>query len=139
MHRNKPTPMTDAERQRKHREKRRRELEALRAVVPSTQNEPVLQAQVHRLAAQLDKATRTAATEQARADALQAGQGSLQGDLNALREAVRTLLSKLSPATQQLAHKHLQTCGVSQFLQMPTAEPPRPAAAAPNLSSHVFF
>ncbi|WP_162996041.1 hypothetical protein [Acidovorax sp. 1608163] len=49
--------MTDAERQRKHRLKRQRELQALRAVVPATPQERESVAQVQRLAVQLDKAT----------------------------------------------------------------------------------
>lgn len=134
MRSDKPTPMTDAQRQRKHREKRRRELEALRAVVPSSQNERDLQAQVQRLASQLDKATRTAATQQTRIDAMQAG----EGDLQALRDAVRTLLPKLTPAAQQLARRHLEGCGAAQWLS-PPAPPPQAAAASSILSSHVFF
>ena len=81
----KPRPMTGAARQRKHRQKRQRELQALRAGVPATQQERESVAQVQRLAAQLDKATRTAATLQARIDALQ----TVERELQALREAVR--------------------------------------------------
>lgn len=130
----KPTPMTDAERQRKHREKRQRELQTLRALVPATPQERESAAQVQRLAAQLDKATRTAAALQARLDAMQAE----EGDLQALREAVRALIPKLSPAAQQVVRRHLEGCGAAQLLA--PDEPPQPAAAPPsNLSSHVFF
>lgn len=130
----KPTPMTDAERQRKHRHKRQRDLEALRAVVPATPQERESAAQVQRLAIQLDKATRTSAALQARLDAMQAGEGELQ----ALREAVRALIPKLTPAAQQVVRRHLEGCGAAQWLSPP--EPP-PQAAAPrsNLSSHMFF
>lgn len=130
----KPTPMTDAQRQRKHRHKRQRELEALRALVPATAQERESVAQVQRLAAQLDKATRTAATLQARLDAVQAG----EGDLQALREAVRGLIPKLSPAAQQVVRMHLENCGAAQWLSPNT---PAPQAAVPpsNHSSHVFF
>ncbi|WP_156358731.1 hypothetical protein [Acidovorax sp. SD340] len=130
----KPTPMTDAERQRKHRQKRQRELQALRAVVPATPQERESVAQVQRLAVQLDKAMRTAAALQARLDAMQAG----QGDLQALREAVRALIPKLPPAAQQVARRHLEGCGAAQWLA--PEEPPQPAAAPPStLSSRVFF
>lgn len=126
--------MTGAERQRRHRDKRRAELQALRAVVPATPQERESTAQAQRLAAQLDKATRTAATLQARIDALEAGQGELQQ----LREAVRALIPKLSPAAQQLARRHLGGCGAAQWLSTPAAPAEAPAAAS-RLSSHVFF
>lgn len=76
MRSDKPTPMTEAERQRKHRLKRQRELQALRAVVPATPQERESVAQVQRLAAQLDKATRAAAALQARVHALDAANGN---------------------------------------------------------------
>ena len=134
MHTDKPTPMTDAQRQRKHREKRHRELLALRAVVPATPQERESVAQVQRLAAQLDKATRTAAALQVRVQALEAG----QGELLALREAVRALIPKLTPAVQLVARRHLEGCGAGQWLA--ADEPPQPAAAPPStLSSRVFF
>lgn len=134
MHTSKPTPMTDAERQRKHRLKRQRELQALRAVVPATPQERESATQVQRLAAHLDKATRTAAALQARLDAMQAG----EGDLQALREAMRSLVPKLSPAAQQVVRRHLEGCGAAQWLSPPTP-PPQAAAPPSNLSSHVFF
>jgi hypothetical protein len=126
--------MTGAERQRKHREKRRRELQALRTVVPATSQERESAAQVQRLAAQLDKATRTAAALQARLDAMQAE----EGELRQLREAVRALVPKLTPAAQQVARRHLEGCGAAQWLN-PPAPPPQAAAASSTLSSHVFF
>lgn len=132
--RNKANPMTGAERQRRHRDKRREELQALRAVVPATQQERESVAQVQRLAAQLDKATRTATALQARIEAMRAGEVELQ----ALREAVRTLIPKLSPAAQQLARTHLQGCGAGQWLEQ-RPPPTEAAAAASNLTSHVFF
>ncbi len=134
MHTNKPTPMTDAERQRKHRLKRQRELQALRAVVPATPQERESVAQVQRLAAQLDKAMRTAAALQARVQALEAG----QGDLQALRDAVRAFIPKLTPAAQQVVRRHLEGCCAGQWLA--PEEPLQPAAAPPStVSSRVFF
>ena len=134
MRSDKPTPMTDAERQRKHRLKRQRELQALRAVVPATPQERESVAQVQRLAAQLDKAMRTAAALQARVQALEAG----QGDLQALRDAVRAFIPKLTPAAQQVVRRHLEGCGAAQWLA--PEEPPQHAAAPPStLSSRVFF
>lgn len=130
----KPKPMTDAERQRKHRLKRQRELQALRAVVPATPQERESVAQAQRLAVQLDKATRTAAALHGRVQALEAGQGELQQ----LREALRALIPKLTPAAQQVARRHLEGCGAAQWLA--PEEPPQPAAAPPStLSSRVFF
>ena len=126
--------MTGAERQRKHRDKRRRELQALRTVVPATSQERESAAQVQRLVAQLDKATRTAAALQARLDAMQAGEGELQQ----LREAVRALVPKLTPAAQQVARRHLEgCCGAAQWLSPPA--PPQAAASSSTHSSYVFF
>lgn len=133
MRSSKTTPMTGAERQRRHRNKRRAELQALRAVVPATPQERESAAHAQRLAAQLDKATRTAATLQARLEALQAG----EGDLQQLREAVRTLIPKLPPAAQQVARRHLEGCGAGEWLERPT--PAEAPAAASRLTSHVFF
>lgn len=138
MRSNKPTPMTDAERQRKHRLKRQRELQALRAVVPATPQERESVAQVQRLAAQLDKATRTAAALQARLDAMQAAEGNSQSELQALRESVRSLIPKLTPAAQHVARRHLESCEARQWLNPPTP-PPKAVAAPSTLSSHVFF
>lgn len=130
----KPRPMTGAARQRKHRQKRQRELQALRAVVPATQQERESVAQVQRLAAQLDKATRTAATLQARIDALQ----TVERELQSLREAVRALIPKLSGAAQHVARQHLEGYSAAQWLV--PKEPPQPAAApSSSLSSRVFF
>ena len=130
----KPRPMTGAARQRKHRQKRQRELQALRAVVPATQQERESVAQVQRLAAQLDKATRTAATLQARIDALQ----TVERELQSLREAVRALIPKLSGAAQHVARQHLEGYSAAQWLA--PKEPPQPAAApSSSLSSRVFF
>jgi hypothetical protein len=89
---------------------------------------------VQRLAAQLDKAMRTSAALQARVQALEAGEGELQ----ALREAVRAFIPKLTPDAQQVARRHLEGCGAAQWLA--PDEPPQPAAAPPStLSSRVFF
>jgi len=115
MHASTPAPLTNAQRQRRHRDKRRRELEALRAAAFAAPQERERAAQAQCLAAQLGQATRSAAALQARLDALQACEGELQ----ALREAVRALVPKLSPAAQQVARRHLQDCGAAQWLNRP--------------------
>lgn len=134
MRSDKTAPMTNAQRQRKHRDKRRRELAALRAVVPSSQNERELAAQVRRLVAQIDKATHTAAAQQARIAALEAE----QGDAQTVRAALGTLLPKLTPAAQHVVRAHLAGCGAAQWLSPPAA-PGQPAAAQPSLSPYLFF
>lgn len=115
MQNDKPTPMTNAQRQHKHRAKRRRELEALRAVVPSTHDEGDLLQQVQRLTRQFEKAAQIAAMRLERITALETDQSAAQ----ALRMAVRTLLVKLSPAARHVARMHLESCGAAQLLDAP--------------------
>ncbi len=115
--------MTNAERQRKHRAKRKVELQALRAVVPSSHNENDLATQVKRLALQLEKATKVAAEQQARIDALMAAQCAVQ----LVREAWHALLPKLTPASQHVARTYMQTSAAARWLELPTPPPARPA------------
>lgn len=115
--------MTNAQRQAKHRAKRQRELEALRAVVPSSQNERDLAGQVQRLAMQLDKANKAAAAQQARIDVMEAEQGAVQ----ALRDAWRSLLPKLTPAAQHVARSHVQGTAAAKWLGAAPAPPTRAA------------
>lgn len=112
-------PLTGAQRQRRHREKRRRELAALRAVTPSTQSEKDLLQQVQRLTAQLEKATRDAAALRTRVEVLEAEQGTAQ----ALRDALPAMLDKLTPASRQVARKCLEGAGLAPKHVPPTATP----------------
>ncbi|RYF01720.1 MAG: hypothetical protein EOO32_02790 [Comamonadaceae bacterium] len=115
--------MSNAERQRKHRAKRDAELQALRAVVPSSQNEHDLAAQVKRLALQLEKSTKAAAEQQGRIDALLAEQGAVQ----LMRDAWHALLPKLSPASQHLARTHMRASAAARWFELPAPPPPRQA------------
>ena len=118
--------MTNAQRQAKHRAKRQRELEALRAVVPSSQNERDLAGQVQRLAMQLEKAHKDAAAQQARIDAMEAEQGGLQ----ALRDAWHSLIPKLTPAAQHVVRSHVRASPAAKWLGSAIAAPTLPARAA---------
>lgn len=108
MRTDKPAPMTNAERQRKHRDKRRTELQALRAVVPQSALERDLQAQVMSLQWKLQTTARDLAAAQASSTRLEAAHSSAQ----AWSEALRTLLPKLSPASVHVVRQHLQACGL---------------------------
>jgi hypothetical protein len=126
--------MSNAERQRKHRAKRAAELQALRAVVPSSHNEHDLAAQVKRLAMQLEKGTKAAAEQQARIDALVAEQGAVQ----LMRDSWHALLPKLSPASQHLARTHIRASAAARWFELPAPPPARPVEpgryhAPPNL------
>lgn len=120
-------PLTGAQRQRRHREKRRQELAALRAVTPSSHSEKDLLQQVQRLTTQLEKATRDAAALRARIDVLEAEQGTAQ----ALRDALPAMLDKLTPAARQVARKHLEGAGLAPKSAPPMATPAqhRPSGA----------
>ena len=115
MHHDRPTPMTNAQRQQKHRAKRQRELEALRAVVPSSHDERELARQVQRLTTQLAQAHKAAAQQQERLHALQHEQIAAQ----AMREAWHTLLVKLSPAARHVAQTHAESCDAARWLDAP--------------------
>lgn len=118
--------MTNAERQAKHRAKRQRELEALRSVVPSSQNERDLVSQVQRLTMQLDQANKAAAAQRARIDAMEAEQGALQY----MREAWQSLIPKLTPAAQHLARAHVQASPAAKWLGSAVAPAAQPARTA---------
>lgn len=118
--------MTNAQRQAKHRAKRQRELQALRAVVPSSQNERDLAGQVQRMAMQLEKAQKAAAAQQVRIDAMEAEQGAVQ----AMRDAWQSLIPKLSPASQHVARSHVQASPAAKWLGSAIAAPAAPARTA---------
>ncbi|WP_326538614.1 hypothetical protein [Pseudorhodoferax sp.] len=140
--------LTNAQRQRRHRDKRRRELQALRAAVseavakgPATDTqEHALQQQVAALTAQLQHQREAAARHLARIDALQAELLADQQAAQALRAAWRGVLVKLTPAAQHVVRAHLQGCGAAQWLSAPDtpAKPARPDTAAPS-RAHVSF
>ncbi len=115
--------MSNAERQAKHRVKRQAELHALRAVVPSSQNERDLAVQVQRQAMQLARANKTAAELQARIDALQTEQGAVQ----AIREAWHSLLPKLTPGSQHVARTYMQASAAARWFELPTPPSAQPA------------
>lgn len=73
--------------------------------------------QVQRLTAQLEKATRDAAALRARVEVLEAEQRTAQ----ALRDALPAMLDKLTPATRQVARKHLEGAGLAPKPAPPTA------------------
>jgi G:T/U-mismatch repair DNA glycosylase len=152
--RTKAEAMSNAQRQRRHRDKRRRELDGLRTAVA---NAPALHAderahdqaqadalrrQVQQLTAQLQAARDTAAKHLARIDALQAQHATTQTAdrqaVQALREAWLSVLVKLTPAARHVVRAHLHSCGAAQWLE-PTAEARDTRPDSAPLGAHVFF
>lgn len=121
--RNTPTPapaqrvaMSNAERQRKHREKRKAELLELRtggfvsvAVAPPRDDSQALRAQ---LAAALQRCAEQAAS----LATLRAEHAPLLARMEALRLVLRALVGKFSPAIRHLARRHLQETGFIEWL-----------------------
>lgn len=124
-------PMSAAQRQRKYRDKRRQEWEALRAGQAAANIDPTMLQELERLQAQLAAAAQTAARQQQRIEVLEAEQEMNQ--YQALCEAVRTFLPRLSPAAQHQARAHLQSRGLGAVLAVADAPPP------PAPPTHLFF
>ena len=127
-------PMSNAERQRKHREKRKAELMALRAgaaaplslrlalSLPSaTAAVPpaavaALPDDSPTLRMQLEAARKRCDAQAAELAALRAAHEPLVARLQALRAVLRALLGKLSPAARHGARSHLQETGFIEWL-----------------------
>lgn len=126
--------LSNAERQRKHREKRKAELQALRAgavaplslrlalslpsaapVVP-TVSAPALSDDSPSLRMQLDAARKRCETQAAELAALRAEHEPLVARLLALRTVLRAVIGKFSPAARHVARSHLQETGFIEWL-----------------------
>jgi len=81
---------------------------------------------VQRLTMQLDQATKAAAAQRARIDAMEAEQGAVQ----AMRDAWQSLIPKLSPAAQHVARSHVQASPAAKWLGSAIAAPAPPARTA---------
>lgn len=112
--------MSNAERQRKHREKRKAELQALRAggplcvpaavpVAPSRDN-------AQALSLQLDAARKRCEAQAAELAALRAEHEPLVARLQALRTVLRAVIGRFSPAARHVARSHLQETGFIEWL-----------------------
>jgi hypothetical protein len=127
-------PMSNAERQRKHREKRKAELQALRAgaaaplslrlALPLPSALPVAASALPddspSLRMQLDAARKRcevqAAELAAELAALRAEHEPLVARLLALRTVLRAVIGKFSPAARHVARSHLQETGFIEWL-----------------------
>lgn len=118
------TSMSNAERQRKHREKRKAELLALRAggalalplpVVPAYPGS-ALGEDAKVLCAQLDAARKRCEAQAAELAALRAEHEPLAARMQALRTVLRGLIGKFSPAARHAARSHLQETGFIEWL-----------------------
>jgi len=117
-------PMTNAERQRKHREKRKAELHALRAgrslplslPAPVVAPVPALREDAQSLRTQLDAARKRCEAQAAELAALRAEHEPLAARLVALRTVLRGLIGKFSPAARHAARSHLQETGFIEWL-----------------------
>ena len=125
-------PMSNAERQRKHREKRKAELMALRAgaaaslsrrlALPSAAPAmasvavPALLDGSPALRMQLEAARKRCEAQAAERAALRAEHEPLVARLQALRTVLRALLARLSPAARHTARSRLQETGFIEWL-----------------------
>lgn len=89
---------------------------------------------MHSLSVQLEKAGRDLAAAQARIQAAEAAQGTAQ----ALREAVRGALQKLTPAARCAALEHLKTAGLDLANDAQAAAPPAAPPAAQGGAFLIF-
>lgn len=123
-------PMSNAERQRKHREKRKAELQALRAgtaaplslrlALPLPSALPVAASALPddspSLRLQLDAARKRCEAQAAELAALRAEHEPLVARLQALRTVLRAVIGKFSPAARHVARSHLQETGFIEWL-----------------------
>lgn len=127
-------PMSNAERQRKHREKRKAELLALRAgtaaplslrlALPLPASVPVcapavptaLREDAQALRIQLDAARKRCEVQAAELAALREAHEPLAARLQALRVVLRGLIGKFSPAARHVTRSHLQETGFIEWL-----------------------
>ena len=125
-------PMSNAERQRKHREMRKAELMALRAgaaaslsrrlALPSAAPAmasvavPALLDGSPALRMQLEAARKRCEAQAAELAALRAEHEPLVARLQALRTVLRALLARLSPAARHTARSRLQETGFIEWL-----------------------
>lgn len=122
--------MSNAERQRKHREKRKAELQALRAgaaaplslrlALPLPSALPVAASALpdgsSSLRMQLDAARKRCEAQAAELAALRAEHEPLVARLLALRMVLRAVIGKFSPAARHVARSHLQETGFIEWL-----------------------
>jgi hypothetical protein len=122
--------MSNAERQRKHREKRKAELQALRAgaaaplslrlALPLPSAQPVAASALPddspSLRMQLDAARKRCEVQAAELAALRAEHEPLVARLLALRTVLRAVIGKFSPAARHVARSHLQETGFIEWL-----------------------
>lgn len=122
--------MSNAERQRKHREKRKAELQALRAgaaaplslrlALPLPSALPVAASALPddspSLRMQLDAARKRCEVQAAELAALRAEHEPLVARLLALRTVLRAVIGKFSPAARHVARSHLQETGFIEWL-----------------------
>ncbi|RMA60208.1 hypothetical protein C8C96_1228 [Acidovorax sp. 100] len=122
--------LSNAERQRKHREKRKAELQALRAgpaaplslrlALPLPSALPVAASALPddspSLRMQLDAARKRCEVQAAELAALRAEHEPLVARLLALRTVLRAVIGKFSPAARHVARSHLQETGFIEWL-----------------------
>lgn len=122
--------LSNAERQRKHREKRKAELQALRAgaaaplslrlALPLPSALPVAASALPddspSLHMQLDAARKRCEAQAAELAALRAEHEPLVARFLALRTVLRAVIGKFSPAARHVARSHLQETGFIEWL-----------------------
>lgn len=111
-----PPPLTAAQRQSRHRQKKKAAFAELLAQATNTGQLPKLQRENAHLRAQLEALQRKHAEQADKLRSASAQQPAMRDQMEALRLAVRTLLAQLSPAAISRARKHLAETGFIEWL-----------------------
>lgn len=111
-----PPPLTAAQRQHRHREKRKAAFAALQAQATETGAVPRLQRENEHLRAQLEALQRKHKEQAAKLSAATEQAPAMRDQLETLRRAIRTTLAQISPASVRVARKHLADTGFIEWL-----------------------
>ncbi|MDZ4236936.1 MAG: hypothetical protein U1A81_02150 [Hydrogenophaga sp.] len=111
-----PQPLTAAQRQQRHRAKRKAAYAALLAQATTTGPVATLQRENESLRSALETSQRKQVEQAAKLKALTDQQPGMRDQLEALRRAIRSTLVQLSPASVRVARKHLAETGFIEWL-----------------------
>lgn len=111
-----PPPLTAAQRQHRHREKRKAAYAALLVQATETGAIPRLQRENEHVRAQLEALQRKHTEQAAKLSAANEQAPAMRDQLEALRRALKLTLAQLSPASVRVARKHLAETGFIEWL-----------------------
>lgn len=110
------TPLTAAQRQRRHREKRKAAYAALLEQVKFTSHTAKLTRENDFLRSALEAAKRSKAELAEKLRAVNAQHQPMQERVQALRGVLRVIVANLSPAAARVVRRHLGDTGFSEWL-----------------------